>query len=147
MPELEFPGFDAGDREMAIAQICAGATTFKEVKDRDPWRVLHDWLSVPQRQAMDSFAPEKITLENGVNTRVLYAAGNDPWFEEKVQRLYGVKETPTIANGHPLVVKILAPNQRPWQVTSDLSGFWERGFTQMKKDLAGRYPKHNWEGE
>ena len=70
MPELEFPGFDAGDREMAIAQICAGATTFKEVKDRDPWRVLHDWLSVPQRQAMDSFAPEKITLENGVNTRV-----------------------------------------------------------------------------
>ncbi len=146
MPELEFPGFDAGDREMAIAQICAGATTFKEVKDRDPWRVLHDWLSVPQRQAMDSFAPEKITLENGVNTRVLYAAGNDPWFEEKVQRLYGVKETPAIANGHPLVAKILAPNQRPWQVTSDLPGFWERGFAQMKKDLAGRYPKHNWEG-
>ena len=146
MPELEFPGFDAGDREMAIAQICAGATTFKEVKDRDPWRVLHDWLSVPQRQAMDSFAPEKITLGNGVNTRVLYTAGNDPWFEEKVQRLYGVKETPTIANGHPLVAKILAPNQRPWQVTSDLPGFWEKGFAQMKKDLAGRYPKHNWEG-
>ena len=146
MPELEFPGFDSGDREMAIAQICAGATTFKEVKDRDPWRVLHDWLSVPQRQAMDSFAPEKITLENGVNTRVLYAAGKDPWFEEKVQRLYGVKETPAIANGHPLVAKILAPNQRPWQVTSDLPGFWERGFAQMKKDLAGRYPKHNWEG-
>ncbi len=146
MPELEFPGFDAGDREMAIAQICAGATTFKEVKDRDPWRVLHDWLSVPQRQAMDSFAPEKITLENGVNTRVLYTAGNGPWFEEKVQRLYGVKETPTIANGHPLVAKILAPNQRPWQVTSDLPGFWEKGFAQMKKDLAGRYPKHNWEG-
>lgn len=146
MPELDFPGFDTGDREMAIAQICAGATTFKEVKDRDPWRVLHDWLSIPQRQAMDSFAPEKITLENGVNTRVLYAAGNDPWFEEKVQRLYGVKETPVIANGHSLVAKILAPNQRPWQVTSDLPGFWERGFTQMKKDLAGRYPKHNWEG-
>lgn len=146
MPELEFPGFDAGDREMAIAQICAGATTFKEVKDRDPWRVLHDWLAAPQREAMDAFAPEKITLENGVNTRVLYAARNDPWIEEKVQRLYGVKETPTIANGYPLVAKILAPNQRPWQVTSDLPGFWERGFAQMKKDLAGRYPKHNWEG-
>ena len=146
MPELELPGFDESDREAAIAQICAGATTFKEVRDRDPWRVLHEWLSAPQREAIDSFAPEKITLENGVNTRVLYAAGNDPWFEEKVQRLYGVKMTPTIANGHPLVAKILAPNQRPWQVTSDLPGFWERGFAQMKKDLAGRYPKHNWEG-
>jgi ATP-dependent helicase HrpB len=63
-----------------------------------------------------------------------------------VQRLYGVEETPVIANGHPLVVKILAPNQRPWQVTTDMPGFWERGFTQMKKDLAGRYPKHNWDG-
>jgi len=146
MPELELPGFDESDREAAIAQICAGATTFKEVRDRDPWRVLHEWLSAPQREAIDSFAPEKITLENGVNTRVLYAAGNDPWFEEKVQRLYGVKKTPAIANGHPLVAKILAPNQRPWQVTSDLPGFWERGFAQMKKDLAGRYPKHNWQG-
>lgn len=146
MPELELPGFDESDREAAIAQICAGATTFKEVKDRDPWRVLHEWLSAPQREAMESFAPEKITLENGVNTRVLYAAGNDPWFEEKVQRLYGIQKTPTIANGHPLVAKILAPNQRPWQVTSDLPGFWERGFAQMKKDLAGRYPKHNWDG-
>lgn len=146
MPELELPGFDESDRETAIAQICAGATTFKEVKDRDPWRVLHEWLSAPQQEAMASFAPEKITLENGLNTRVLYAIGSDPWFEEKVQRLYGVQQTPTIANGHPLVAKILAPNQRPWQVTSDLSGFWERGFAQMKKDLAGRYPKHNWDG-
>ncbi len=146
MPELELPGFDEGDREMAIAQICAGATTFKEVRERDPWRVLSEWLSAPQKQAVESFAPEKITLINGVNTRVLYALGSEPWCEEKVQRLYGVKETPVIANGHPLVVKILAPNQRPWQVTSDLPGFWERGFAQMKKDLAGRYPKHNWEG-
>ena len=146
MPELELPGFDESDREIAIAQICAGATTFKEVKDRDPWRVLHEWLSAPQRETMASFAPEKITLENGLNTRVLYATGSDPWFEEKVQRLYGVEQTPTIANGHPLVAKILAPNQRPWQVTSDLPGFWERGFAQMKKDLAGRYPKHNWDG-
>jgi ATP-dependent helicase HrpB len=146
MPELELPGFDEGDREMAIAQICAGATTFKEVRERDPWRVLHEWLSAPQKQAVESFAPEKITLENGVNTRVLYAPGSAPWCEEKVQRLYGVKETPVIANGHRLMVKILAPSQRAWQVTSDLPGFWARGFAQMKKELAGRYPKHNWEG-
>jgi len=146
MPELELPGFDDTDREMAIAQICAGATTFKEVKERDPWRVLQEWLSSPQKQALESFAPEKITLANGLGTRVLYAVGSEPWCEEKVQRLYGVAETPVIANGYPLVVKILAPNQRAWQVTSDLPGFWERGFTQMKKDLAGRYPKHNWDG-
>jgi len=144
MPELELPGFGDDDREVAIGQICAGAVTFKEVRDRDPWPVLKEWLSRPQIGALDSFAPEKIKLVNGINTRVMYSADADPWIEEKVQRLYGVEETPTIANGHPLVVKILAPNQRPWQVTSDLPGFWERGFAQMKKDLAGRYPKHDW---
>ena len=146
MPELELPGFDASDRETVIAEICAGATTFKEVRDRDPWRVLDDWLSAPQKQALEAFAPEKSTLENGRSSRIHYAAGADPWIEEKVQRLYGARQTPVIANGHLLVVKILAPNQRPWQVTSDLPGFWERGFGQMKKDLAGRYPKHNWDG-
>ncbi|MDB4507962.1 ATP-dependent helicase HrpB [Akkermansiaceae bacterium] len=144
MPEIELPGFTDEDRELVIAQICAGAVTFKEVRDRDPWPILTEWLSVSQKQALESFAPEKISLTNGISTRVNYAVGSDPWIEEKVQRLYEVKETPTIANSHPLVVKILAPNQRPWQTTSDLSGFWERGFIQMKKDLAGRYPKHDW---
>lgn len=146
MPELELPGFDETDRETVIAGMCAGAVSFKEVRDRDPWKVLREWLSPPQQQALDSFAPEKIALSNGVSTRVLYSAGQEPWIEEKVQRLYGVLETPAIANGRSLVVKILAPNQRPWQVTKDLPGFWERGFAQMKKDLAGRYPKHNWDG-
>lgn len=144
MPELELPGFTDDDREMAIAQICAGAVTFKEVRDREPWPILKEWLSAPQKQALEAFAPEKIQLANGVNTRVNYATGSNPWIEEKVQRLYDVEETPVIANGYPLVVKILAPNQRPWQTTTDLPGFWERGFAQMKKDLAGRYPKHNW---
>ena len=52
---------------------------------------------------------------------------------------------PEIAQGKvKLLVHILAPNQRPWQVTGDLKGFWERGYPQMKKDLAGRYPKHEW---
>lgn len=146
MPELELPGFDESDRETVIAEMCAGASTFKEVRDRDPWRVLQQWLSPPQRQALEAYAPEKIVLENGVSTRIRYQVGAEPWIEEKLQRLYGVKKTPAIAGGHLLLVKILAPNQRPWQVTKDLPGFWERGFAQMKKDLAGRYPKHNWDG-
>ncbi|MDC1285896.1 hypothetical protein N8Y61_00560, partial [Akkermansiaceae bacterium] len=144
MPELELPGFTEDDREMAIAQICAGATTFKEVRERDPWKVLQQWLSAPQAQSLDAYAPEKIKLTNGISTRINYADGNEPWIEEKVQRLYDVPETPLIANGHALVVKILAPSQRPWQTTTDLPGFWERGYEQMKKDLAGRYPRQNW---
>lgn len=145
MPELELPGFDESDRETVIAEMCAGATTFKEVRDRDPWKVLREWLSPPQRDALEAYVPEKITLANGISTRVRYQAGSEPWIEEKVQRLYGVENTPVIAGDFPVLVKVLAPNQRPWQMTKDLAGFWERGFAQMKKDLAGRYPKHNWD--
>jgi len=144
MPELELPGFDESDREAVIGEMCEGALTFKEVKNRDPWPALNQWLSPPQAEALKAYAPEKISLANGTNSRVNYKQGEAPWIEEKVQRLYDVKETPVIAGAHPLVVKILAPNQRPWQVTSDLPNFWETGFSQMKKDLAGRYPKHNW---
>ena len=90
-------------------------------------------------------APTEITLSNGVKTKIRYEAGSSPIISLTVQRLYGVEQTPTIANGAvKLKVEILAPNQRPWQITEDLASFWENGFAQMKKDLAGRYPKHDW---
>lgn len=146
MPELELPGFDQSDREAVVAEMCSGAMTYKEVKGRSPWPALDQWLSAAQAEALKSFAPEKIALENGVKVRVNYRKGEAPWVEEKVQRLYGVRRTPVIAQEHRLTIKILAPNQRPWQVTSDLEGFWKTGFPQMKKDLAGRYPKHDWDG-
>ena len=62
-----------------------------------------------------------------------------------VQRLFGVAASPRIANGSVTVkVEVLAPSQRPWQVTGSLESFWRNGYGQMKKDLAGRYPRHRW---
>lgn len=62
-----------------------------------------------------------------------------------VQRLFGVAESPRIARGAVTVkVEVLAPSQRPWQVTGSLESFWRNGYGQMKKDLAGRYPRHRW---
>ena len=147
MPELELPEFGEEERRFVIAGVCEGAGSLREVKNREVKPVLRDYLSAMQRASLEGYAPEKVSLSNGINTRVNYKEGEDPWVEEKVQRLYGVAKTPTLPGGQKLVVKICAPNQRPWQVTKDLEGFWETGFPQMKKDLAGRYPKHNWEGE
>ena len=51
----------------------------------------------------------------------------------------------TIAQGRVRVlVHILAPNQRPVQITDDLGSFWANTYAQVKKDLRGRYPKHEW---
>jgi ATP-dependent helicase HrpB len=54
-------------------------------------------------------------------------------------------ESPRIANGSvPLVVHLLAPNQRPVQMTSDLAGFWDRLYPQLRRELGRRYPRHAW---
>ncbi len=147
MPELELPEFAEEERRFVIAGVCEGAASLREVRNREVKPVLGEFLSAMQKASLESYAPEKVTLTNGTKSRVNYKEGEEPWIEEKVQRLYGVAKTPTLPGGQKLVVKICAPNQRPWQVTKDLEGFWETGFPQMKKDLAGRYPKHNWEGD
>lgn len=147
MPEMEMPTFDEGDRLAALEQICHGAVGYKDIKNRDPWPVLHDWLSAPQKAVLDAYAPERLLLENGASAKLRYQSDGPPVIAMKVQQLYGVRETPTVADGRvPVMLHICAPNQRPWQMTSDLSSFWATGFEQMKKDLAGRYPKHNWDG-
>lgn len=147
LPELELPSFGDEERQFVVAGICEGAVSLREVRNREVKPMLNDFLSAMQRASLESYAPEKISLSNGINTRIHYHGEDEPWFEEKVQRLYGVATTPKLPGGQLLVVKICAPNQRPWQVTKDLASFWESGFAQMKKDLAGRYPKHNWTGK
>jgi len=143
MPELELPPIGEEERRFLIEQVCAGARSYREIKDRDPWRALRDWLSKPQAAGMEAYAPEKITLENGMGAKVRYEDGRPPCIGLKVQQLYGVAKTPQIA-GKPVLVEVLAPNQRPWQTTQDLESFWANGYAQMKKDLAGRYPRQEW---
>ena len=62
-----------------------------------------------------------------------------------IQHLFGIEKTPAIGEGRiPLVVEILAPNQRPVQVTEDLAGFWKGSYAGVRSKLRGRYPKHDW---
>ncbi len=63
----------------------------------------------------------------------------------RIQQLFGMRQTPRLARGRaPLLVHLLAPNQRPVQVTRDLESFWADTYHQVRKDLRGRYPKHAW---
>lgn len=145
MPELELPPIDKEGRLILLQQICEGSISQKELKKLDPWKALNDWLSPLQKKSLNAYTPTEITLTNGTKTKIFYEIGSDPLIKVKLQGLYDVKESPSICLGKvTLKIEILAPNQRPWQVTQDLSSFWENGYMQMKKDLAGRYPKHEW---
>ncbi len=143
MPELEMGPIGIEEKTLLLTQVCGKARSYREIKDRDVWPALRQWLSAPQAAALENYAPERIELVNGRSAKVSYEAGKAPTIGLKVQHLYGVEETPLIS-GQPVQVQVLAPNQRPWQVTQDLKSFWERGYAQMKKDLVGRYPKHEW---
>ena len=145
MPELGMPGWSATDRAAAIAQICHGAVSYKEIKESNVWPVLREWLNTDQRAALDAYCPERIELANGQSAKITYEAGKDPFIAVRVAHLFGVWQTPAIASGRvPLLVHILTPGHKPWQMTKDLTGFWAAGYAQMKKEVAGRYPRHPW---
>lgn len=63
----------------------------------------------------------------------------------RIQELFGLHDTPRLAGGRvPVLLHLLAPNNRPQQVTDDLASFWANTYPQVRKELAGRYPKHAW---
>ncbi len=145
MPELGMPGWGDDDRAAAIAQICHGALAYKQVKDAAVWPVLREWLNPAQREALDHYCPERLALPGGRTARITYETGKPPSFAARVADLFGMWSTPAVAGGRvPLLVHILTPGQKPWQVTRDLESFWKNGYPQMRRELAGRYPRHPW---
>ena len=68
-----------------------------------------------------------------------------PAVAARAQHFYGTSRHPAIVGGEvPLVVTLLSPADRPIQVTSDLPGLWRGSWPEVRKDMAGRYPKHDW---
>jgi ATP-dependent helicase HrpB len=133
----------------ALRSLCEGVRSFAELetRTRDGGLIAAIESQMPAnfRARIEQLAPSRIRLPNGRNVRVNYEAGKPPWIASRLQDFFGMKETPRIAGGTvPLVVHLLAPNQRPVQMTADLSGFWSRLYPQVRRELSRRYPKHSW---
>jgi ATP-dependent helicase HrpB len=145
MPELELPRIGAEERRFLMEQLAQGVTSYRALKDKDPWPVLRGWLSSHQWSALEAFAPERLKLPGGRSARISYAIGQAPVMAARVQDLYGVDGPIKVADGRQRVrVEILAPNQRPIQVTDDLGGFWKKTYPEIRAEYARRYPKHEW---
>lgn len=102
------------------------------------------------RQRVDQLAPARIVVPSGMERRIDYALAHDgapeaPVLAVKLQELFGLAETPRIADGRiALVLHLLSPAGRPLQVTGDLRGFWERTYPDVRREMKGRYPRHPW---
>lgn len=126
----------AVDPMAALHELCRGRTSFAELESAD-------FLLLLRPRHLEKAAPERLRLPGGREVKVNYESGKPPWIESRLQDFFGVKETPRI-NGTPVVVHLLAPNRRPVQVTTDLAGFWDRLYPQVRRELSRRYPKHKW---
>jgi ATP-dependent helicase HrpB len=144
-PDLQLPPITDDDQKAIIEQLCHGAVSYKEVKEREVKPVVMSWLSAAQRDLLDKHAPERVTLSNDRTPKVNYEEGRPPFVSLRIQELYGVTQTPKIALGRvTLAVHILTPGMKPIQVTADLANFWREHYPKIKSELQRRYPKHEW---
>ncbi|MDX6462279.1 MAG: ATP-dependent helicase HrpB [Acidobacteriaceae bacterium] len=141
---VQFAGFEPPDIPQALKDLCQGLRSFNELKNAATNLVsLLEQKMVARR--LEQIAPERVRLPNGRQTKVHYETGKPPWIASRLQDFFGMRETPRIGPGQtPVVVHLLAPNQRAVQTTSDLAGFWERLYPQVRRELMRRYPRHSW---
>ena len=144
LARVAFARLEAPDIRRALQEICFGLKSFTELRN-----VAANFIPMLERKlptrALNEIAPARIRLPNGRETRVHYEPGKPPWIASRLQDFFGMRETPRIgAERTPVVVHLLAPNQRAVQTTTDLAGFWERLYPQIRRELMRRYPRHSW---
>ncbi len=145
----DLPALGEEDVRDALRTLSAGLRSFAELEDAAGRgglvRALETRLGKDGARRLEEIAPSRVRLSGGRQVKVHYTASAPPWIESRLQDFFGVRETPRVARGKvPLVVHLLAPNHRPVQTTTDLAGFWERLYPQVRRELMRRYPKHAW---
>lgn len=145
-PESGLSPLSEEDLAAALREACTGLRSFAELREAGLVPALLRRVRPDARALLERLAPERITLGGGRGVRVNYEAGEKPpWVESRLQDFFGAVRGPALAAGRvPLVLHLLAPNQRAVQVTTDLAGFWERHYPALRRELMRRYPRHAW---
>lgn len=127
-----------------IANACEGAISFAELRNASLMSLLDAGLG-EHRALVQRLAPTHLQLTHRRRAPITYSLEQPPWIASRMQDFFGLPRAPSVGDGKvPLVVHLLAPNQRPVQVTSDLPGFWVKHYPALRKQLMRRYPKHQW---
>jgi ATP-dependent helicase HrpB len=130
-------------REWLLPHL-VGLRRREEVDGLDLGALLLSQLSWRQRADLDELAPTHVEVPSGSRIRVDYSDPDAPVLAVRLQELFGLDTTPSVAGGVPLTLHLLSPAHRPVQVTRDLAGFWRSSYFEVRKELRGRYPKHSW---
>jgi ATP-dependent helicase HrpB len=128
-----------------LAELLGSVTEVGSLDGLDLTKALLGLLDHGRRSALDRMAPERVLVPTGSKHPIDYSDPETPVLAVRLQELFGETNTPVIADGRvPLTLHLLSPARRPVQVTRDLGGFWRSSYHEVRKDLRGRYPKHDW---
>jgi ATP-dependent helicase HrpB len=149
MPELELPDLsDAmllATREHWLKPAFHGKTRLDALSEAELTDALETGFAWNKLQLLDTYAPQRIKVPSGMERQIHYTLDGPPILAVKLQELFGLADTPKIANKKvALTLHLLSPGGKPLQITQDLSSFWQRTYPEVKKEMKGRYPRHPW---
>ena len=128
-----------------LVPFCYGLTKVQQLANIDFQSALLSKLPYKKQQQLHNLAPTHMKVPSGSNVRISYYLDDAPVLAVRLQEVFGLQQTPAICGGSlPLTLHLLSPARRQLQITKDLQSFWQRTYPEIKKELAGRYPKHYW---
>jgi ATP-dependent helicase HrpB len=131
--------------EVWLGPMLDGVRRLADLERLDYVAALTAMLDWRQRRALDELAPSHAVMPTGSRIAIDYADPEAPSLSVRIQEVFGLAESPRVLGGRvPLTMQLLSPAHRPVQVTRDLAGFWRTSYFDVRKDLRGRYPKHEW---
>lgn len=149
-PEAGWPGMSdpelLGSLDRWLAPFLGREKSLEALSRLELGRILASLLDWDQKQRLEQLAPPTLRVPSGSTRPLSYSMdGAPPVLAVRLQELFGLRDSPRVCNGRVgVVLHLLSPAQRPIQITRDLAGFWERTYPEVRKELAGRYPKHYW---
>jgi ATP-dependent helicase HrpB len=149
LPELALP--DLADETLLatlddwLKPALSGKHRLDALSESELAEALQSGIDWAVRRRIDALAPRRIEVPSGRAHAIVYQHGAAPVLAVKLQEVFGLAETPRIAEGRvPLQLHLLSPAGRPLAVTQDLSSFWQNVYPDVRKEGKGRYPKHPW---
>jgi len=128
-----------------LAPYITGRVSLSDVTSGDLDAALASLLPYELMRRLDAEAPTHFETPAGSRHALDYDAPNGPLLSVRVQELYGLSQHPALARGRvPLTLELLSPAYRPIQTTRDLPSFWAGSWSEVKKEMKGRYPRHVW---
>lgn len=128
-----------------LLPFLAGKTALSDISADDLGHALDALIGGTRRQRLENDAPSHFEAPTGNRFSIDYNAQQGPTVSIRVQEVFGVAEHPTVGrNRMPLTMELLSPAHRPIQITRDLPQFWHGSWREVRAQMRGRYPKHEW---